>query len=87
MNVQPIKDVVVIRRTNKEISEVPEPKWHCASCLKLKEDNKCDCFNRRVEPNFNRCFYHSHYSPVVASFKAPTNLEEIVKQEEERRIA
>lgn len=86
MNVQPIKEIVIIRRNNKEASDVPEPKYHCASCLKLK-GTTCDCFKRRVEPNYNRCFFHSNYSPVVASFKAPTNLEEIIKEEEERQIA
>ena len=86
MNVQPIKEVTRTRRTYKEVHEIPQPKHYCSTCTKLKSDNTCDCFKRRVEPNYNRCFFHSYYSPVAVSFKAPANLEEII-QEEEKRIA
>lgn len=55
----------------------PQPKYFCATCAKLKNGNFCDCFQRRVEPDYNRCFNHSNYNPVLAVFKAPENIEEI----------
>lgn len=55
----------------------PQPKYFCATCAKLKNGNFCDCFQRRVEADYNRCFNHSNYNPVLAIFKAPENIEEI----------
>lgn len=55
----------------------PQPKYFCATCAKLKNGNFCDCFQRRVEADYNRCFNHSNYNPVLAVFKAPENIEEI----------
>lgn len=55
----------------------PQPKYFCATCTKLKEGSFCDCFQRRVEADYNRCFNHSNYNPVLAVFKAPENIEEI----------
>ena len=62
------------------------PKYTCKSCTKCS--NKwCSFFNRRVEPNFNKCFNHTFYYTVTTKYKSPNNLEEIVKEEESRRIA
>ena len=55
----------------------PQPKYFCATCAKLKNGNFCDCFQRRVEADYNRCFNHSNYNPVLAVFKALENIEEI----------
>lgn len=55
----------------------PQPKYFCVTCTKLKDGNFCDCFQRRVEADYNRCFNHSNYNPVLAVFKAPENIEEI----------
>jgi len=82
MSVQPIKEAVKIRRTNKELNDVPEPKYYCSSCLKLKDEMTCDCFKRRVEPNYNRCFFHSFYTPQPISFAVVSNLEELMQLEE-----
>lgn len=86
MNVQPIKKVARIRKTYKEAHEIPQPKHYCSTCAKLKSDKTCILFERRVEPDYNRCFFHSYYSPIEASFKVSANLEEIIKEEEKRMI-
>ena len=36
------------------------PKYFCLSCTRCK-DKRCDFFNRRVEPDYNRCFSHTNY--------------------------
>lgn len=67
---------------SKEL-DVKPPKFHCSSCTKRTE-NRCTFFNRHIEPDFNKCFYHSNYSPVLASFKPQENLEELVEKEQEK---
>lgn len=67
--------------------EQPQPKYYCATCLKLKNDNLCDCFQRRVEPDYNRCFNHSNYKPVLTVFKAADNIEEIAPANERKKYA
>lgn len=63
-----------------------QPKYFCASCTSLKPDLKCDYFKRRVEPSYNRCFCHSHYKPIQATFKVTDNLDEIIEAEKERFV-
>ena len=64
--------------------EQPQPKYFCVTCTKLKNGNYCDCFQRHVEPNYNRCFYHSNYKPKIVKFKTSENLESIIKEEEKQ---
>lgn len=65
---------------------VPEPKHFCSTCTRLQNNTTCDCFQRRVEPDYNRCFNHSSYiSPSIkASFKPlpKEEMDEIVKLNE-----
>lgn len=68
-------------------TEQPQPKYFCATCTKLKDGNYCDCFQRPVDKDYNRCFNHSSYSPIVAVFKAPENIEEIALANEVKRYA
>ena len=67
--------------------EQPTPAYYCRDCARLSSDCTCAFFQRRVEPNFNRCFYHSFYSPVSATFRAPDNLEQIILENEMKEIA
>ena len=76
-----VSENILEDKPNKNI-----PKYTCKSCTKCS--NKwCSFFNRRVEPTFNRCFSHTFYHTVTTKYKSPNNLEEIVKEEESRRIA
>ena len=59
----------------------PTPKYFCATCVKLKDGCFCDCFQRPVDAEHNRCFNHSNYSPRKIVFKAPDNLIEIMERE------
>lgn len=65
--------------------EIQVPKYFCMSCKK-RLNNRCSFFNRPVIKDYNRCFYHTNYSPVSAAFRIPDNLEEIMR-EEEKKIA
>lgn len=66
---------------------LPQPKYYCATCAKLKNGNFCDCFQRPVEADYNRCYNHSNYKPILAIFKAPENIEEIAQANEEKLYA
>lgn len=68
-------------------AEQVQPKYYCATCLKLKDGNYCDCFQRPVDKNYHRCFNHSNYNPINAVFKAPDNIEEIALENEMKEIA
>ena len=70
---------------SKEL-DVKPPKFHCNSCTKRVE-NRCTFFNRHIEPDLNKCYYHSNYSPVLASFKVQENLDELVEKEQEKLSA
>lgn len=61
--------------------EIKTPDFFCASCEK-RCDNWCSFFNRYIVKNYNRCYHHSFYSPVQATFKPAENLEEIIEKEE-----
>ena len=74
-----------IWRTNQELNEIPIPKYLCMTCTKCV-DTRCKVFNRYVEKTYNRCFYHSNYSPIIAEFKPPENLKEIIELEEQARL-
>ncbi|MCM1074032.1 MAG: hypothetical protein NC334_09520 [Bacteroides sp.] len=50
---------------------VKPPKHYCKTCGHKDESNVCDCFERHVEPDYNRCFYHTHYVPIPAEFVKP----------------
>lgn len=63
--------------SKRKEAEIKEPKYFCGSCEKCI-NNRCMVFQRHVIPDYNRCFYHSNYSPHVVLFKPITNLEEIV---------
>ena len=69
----------------RKTEEVKTPKHLCQSCSKCVE-NRCTFYNRPIVKDYNRCFNHSHYAPVTVAFKAPDNLEELVR-EEEKQIA
>lgn len=40
------------------------PKFYCETCLKF-QDNNCALLKRHVLGDYNRCFYHSNYSPFT----------------------
>lgn len=67
----------------REEKEVKIPKWLCNSCTKCVASH-CSFFNRHVDVTYNKCFYHSSYSPLSVSFRIPENLEEIIEREEKR---
>lgn len=79
---------------------LPKPKYYCKNCksctrtggeivegLLTAVSYRCSFFDRRVNPNYNKCFSHSNYSPVHTKYKEPENLVELVLEEEEKRIA
>lgn len=70
---------------SRKLAEAKQPKYSCGSCTKC-EGNRCTFYNRPIVKDYNRCFSHSQYSSISVEFKAPTNLEEIVR-EEEKQIA
>lgn len=59
----------------------PMPEHKCADCGKTF-NGKCLCFNRPIDVDYNKCFLHSFYNPVVIKFEPPPNLEEIMAEEE-----
>lgn len=71
----------------KTVEEVlqPMPEHKCADCTKSKNE-KCLCFNRPIDLDYNKCFFHSFYTPYVINFEPPENLEQIMAKEEEERI-
>jgi hypothetical protein len=59
------------------------PKFTCRGCTNKEQGkNYCNCFSRPINPNYNRCFYHSNYESRVQTYQTPRNLEEIVKRNE-----
>ena len=73
------RDIVGIARKKEEVKI---PQRFCNSCTKCIT-NRCNFFSRPVQ-FYNRCFYHSFYSPLSISFRSPENLEEIIQREELR---
>ena len=65
--------------------EVTQPKYYCSTCTKCSIGNNCEVYQRRVEPNYNKCFYHSTYQPVVVIFKPLKNLETMIEEETKRK--
>lgn len=78
----------------------PIPKHYCITCQKccctggniiqgMLSVICCHCsfFNRRVEPDYNKCFYHSQYSPIHSVYKEPENIVEIALANEKKRTA
>ena len=63
--------------------EEPTPKYHCSTCTKC-EGKYCKVFNRYVEKNYNKCFLHSNYTPIVAKFEPTVTMEEIAEAEKRR---
>lgn len=49
---------------------------HCTS-------KYCMVHKRHIEPDYNRCFFHSTYQPNITTFKVNPKLENIMKQEQE----
>lgn len=77
-------ETVTIKREEK----VPTPKFFCGTCTRCNTDSKCDYFQRRVEPNYNRCFNHSSYvSPSIKAEFKPLPKEEMDKILEENEGA
>ena len=64
----------------------PMPEHKCADCTKSRNE-KCLCFNRPIDLDYNKCYFHSFYTPCVINFEPPENLEEIMEQEEREREA
>jgi hypothetical protein len=74
--------------TVKTEEAVPTPKHYCATCARLNNDLVCDCFQRRVEPNHNRCFNHSSYvSPSIKAVFKPIPKDEMDKIVEQNEAA
>ncbi len=61
---------------SRKKEEQPTPKYYCESCDKCK-DNRCETFNRYVEPEYNRCFYHTYYKPIPVKFRPAADCYEI----------
>lgn len=61
--------------------DIKTPKYFCKTCTKCV-NSRCSVFDRHIEPDYNRCFNHSNYSPNIVPFKAPSNIEEIAKDNE-----
>lgn len=55
----------------KQEEAVITPKFLCGSCERCTSDNRCEFYQRPVEPTENKCFNHSTYtsSPIKAIFK------------------
>lgn len=59
------------------------PTKFCSTCSHCTGDCYCTTHNRRIEKNYNRCFFHSNYQPQQQTFKVNPVLDEIIKQEQE----
>jgi len=59
-----------------------QPKYVCATCVKLSADNQCPVFQRPVVPNENRCFYHSTYQPIVVIFRPVRDTDAMIEDGE-----
>ena len=59
------------------------PQFKCRSCNNC-DGNRCSFFNRKVEPNFNKCFNHTFYNPEAIKFVPTSNFEELVREEEKQ---
>lgn len=81
MEIQSVSTPLFKKRTRKEIQEVIPPKYHCSSCTHLQSLNICDCFQRHVDPNYNRCYFHSNYVSHPVRYRTPANLEQIIQEE------
>lgn len=67
-------------------TEEPQPKYLCSTCNKVNK-NFCNCFQRPINAEYNRCFNHSNYDPILGIFEAPENIEEIARANENKRYA
>ena len=82
MKVQPVKDSAApLFKRCKSSKEVLGAKYFCNCCTKKTDDSRCLCFGRRIEPDYNRCYFHSNYTPIVAQFKVQDNLEQTMRLE------
>lgn len=92
MNVTPVKlrDLPFKRQYHtigKNNKEVKTPAFKCYDCQHC-DGTKCDFYNRPVDTRLNRCFNHSNYViPTQTTFKVTDNLEEIIKEEQEKLSA
>lgn len=84
MAIETVKQTSLIKRRYEQ-KEQPIPKYHCRTCQRFT-NMRCDCFQRRVEPEYNRCFNHSWYKPAIINFKVVSNLEEIMEKEEQEKL-
>lgn len=87
MTVPQRRDRVISSMTFREINATPQPKYYCESCTKMTAGCVCQCFNRRVEPKFNRCFFHTSYSPVAQTYRSPENIQEIAYENYLREVS
>ena len=67
-------------------AEIETPRYFCKTCNK-RNGNNCACFQRPIEPDFNRCFNHSNYKPILAVFQVRSDLEELIQEEQEKLSA
>lgn len=65
---------------------LPIPKYYCRSCKRCN-NKKCSFFNRYVELDYNKCFYHSNYNPTATKYVSPVNIKEIATQNYLKGIA
>jgi len=79
MSIQALKEEK--RNYHKGEEDIKTPDFYCASCAK-RYGKQCTFYKRHIEPDYNRCFNHSYYSPDTASFVVLNNIEEIIKLEE-----
>ena len=73
----------MIKPKNNE-KEQALPQYHCSSC-EACSNKYCNVFDRRIEPDYNKCFNHTNYGNRQSVYQAPANLEEIVLANEKQR--
>lgn len=61
--------------------EVKPPLYYCKSCTHCSH-NYCSVFKRPIVNDYNKCFYHSNYSPISAVLQVSENIDEIIVQEQ-----
>lgn len=67
--------------------DIETPKYTCKSCKRCNvAEKRCNFHQRRIEPNYNKCFEHSVYSssPIKAIFTPLPDevMDALVKQNE-----
>lgn len=65
---------------------LPIPKYYCNSCKRCN-NKRCSFFDRYIEQDYNKCFYHSSYNPIATKYVSPPNIKEIATKNYLKAIA